>query len=184
MDLSGISEKDLLGKLVSDVEGKPAFTVLYAKYAPKCRMFVRAMTKDPSAAEDITHDIFVKIWLKRELVSKADSFSSYLFRMVRNAVLDHYESNAIKRRYATRQRMAGEEFRELVEEKVNLDDLELIIFKTVSGMPDQRRRIFSLSRYHGMENKDIATLCGLNIRTVENHITNALADIRLALSEI
>ena len=179
-----LNEKELLENLVSSRDGKQAFSVLYRKYAPRCLSFVLSMTKDMSVAEDITHDIFVKIWLKRDLVSKAGSFSSYLFRMVRNAVMDHYESNAIRRRYASCQAMVGEEFRELVEEKVNFDDLQLIVFKAVSDMPAQRRRIFTLSRYEGMDNKDIAEKFGLNIRTVENHITNALVDIRMALSKI
>ena len=178
------NERLLLDDLASARRGKQAFAQLYRMYAPKCRAFVQAMTKDGCVAEDITHDIFVKIWLRRELVSKAGSFSSYLFRMTRNAVLDHYESNAIRRRYVAISSAVGEEFRDYVEEKVNVDDLQLIIFKTVSGMPVQRRRIFTLSRYEGMDNKDIAQMCDINIRTVENHITNALSDIRMALSRI
>lgn len=184
MESDGISERELLKNLVSSKEGKKTFAQLYGKYAPKCRAFVQAMTKDSSVAEDVTHDIFVKIWLKRDIVSKVDSFSSYLFRMVRNAVFDHYESNSIKRRYITLQGRLEDEFMDCVEEKVNLEDLRLVIFKAVSDMPVQRRRIFTLSRYEGLENKTIAEICNINIRTVENHITNALADIRIALSRI
>lgn len=176
-------DKKLLEGLVSET-GQKAFAELYSLYAPKCRSFIYAMTKDEAVSEDITHDIFLKIWTRRGIVSKADSFSSYLFRMVRNAVIDHYECNAINRRYVAREMLRTDSFGICTEERINLDDLQLIIFNAVSCMPEQRRRIFTLSRYKGLSNSEIASLFGINIRTVENHITNALADIRIALSQI
>jgi RNA polymerase sigma-70 factor (ECF subfamily) len=71
---------------------KKAFAVLYNMYAGKCLGFVQSLIKDSDSAKDITHDIFVKVWLKREVISKVDNFSSYLFRMARNSVLDKLES--------------------------------------------------------------------------------------------
>ena len=71
-----------------------------------------------------------------------------------------------------------------MDEKVSVDELQLLISKAVSRMPEQRRRIFMLSRYKGVPNVRIAEMFGLNVRTVENHITNALADIRMALTKI
>lgn len=178
-------EKEFLRDLSSSGGGsRHAFTSLYGHYSGKCFAFIRSMTKDDNVAMDLTHDIFVKVWLKRDVISKVDSFSSYLFRMARNAVLDHYESNAIKRKYVARQLMCQEEFRAYVDEKINFDDLQLLIYQVVGSMPERRRRIFTMSRYRGLSNSEIAAMLGINVRTVENHITNALADIRAALAEV
>lgn len=181
--MSGKSEKELLRELSSNEGARLAFAEIYERYSGKCYSFIAAMTKDEDAAKDMTHDIFVKVWLKRIMISKVDSFSSYLFRMTRNAVFDYFESNAINRKYVARQALCQEEFRSYVEEKVNLHDIQLMVFEAVSKMPEQRRRIFTLSRYNGVPNKEIAMLLGLNIRTVENHLTNALSDIRAALAK-
>lgn len=162
---------------------KKAYALIYNIYAGKCLAFVESLVKDSDAAKDITHDIFVKVWLKRDVVSKVDNLSSYLFRMARNAVMDKFESDTIRMRYAARQILFQEEFRPYVEEKVNVDELQMLVFKTVSQMPEQRRNIFTLSRYKGLTNAEIAERFGINVRTVENHITNALADIRLAIAE-
>ncbi|MDE6872588.1 MAG: RNA polymerase sigma-70 factor [Bacteroidales bacterium] len=156
---------------------------MYHRYSGKCFAFIRSMIKDDEVSKDLVHDIFVKVWLRREIISKVDSFSSYLFRMAKNAVLDYYDSNAINRRYVARQLLCQEEFRPYVEEKVNLDDLQLLVYSVVGQMPEQRRRIFTLSRYKGIPNSEIARMLGINIRTVENHISNALADIRAALAQ-
>ncbi|MBQ8838680.1 MAG: RNA polymerase sigma-70 factor [Bacteroidales bacterium] len=162
---------------------RKAFAVLYNLYAGKCLAFLESLLKDHEQAKDVTHDIFIKVWQKREIISKVDSFSSYLFKMARNAVMDKFESETIRRRYVARQMLCQEDFRSYVDEVVSVDELQMMIFKAVSRMPEQRRRIFTLSRYKGMSNAEIARLCGLNVRTVENHITNALADIRMLLAE-
>ena len=167
--MTGNEEKMLL-RALGDSD-KKAFAMLYNMYAGKCLSFVRSIIKDEEAAKDITHDLFVKVWLKRELISKVDSFSSYLFRMARNAVMDRLESEVIRRRFATEKM------------KVSENELQMLIFRAVSGMPEQRRKIFTLSRYQGIPNSEIARMFDISVRTVENHLTNALSDIRLMLAE-
>lgn len=175
-------EERLLLSALGDSD-KKAFAVLYNLYAGKCLHFIASIIKDQDAAKDITHDIFVKVWLKRDIISKVDSFSAYLFRMARNAVMDKLESEVIKRRFVTESLVVSEEFMMYVDEKVSIDELQVLIFNAVSRMPEQRRRIFMMSRYKGVPNIKIAEMLGINIRTVENHLTNALADIRAALAE-
>ena len=68
-------------------------------------------------------------------------------------------------------------------ESLKNDELQQLISRAVSRMPEQRRKVFMLSRYNGVPNIRIAEMLGLNVRTVENHITNALADIRMALAK-
>lgn len=162
---------------------KKAFAALYERYAGKCLAFVESLVKDHASAKDITHDIFVKVWLKREVISKVDSFSVYLFKMARNAVFDRFESDNIRRRYVARQLSHLDEFVEYVDEKISVDELQMLIYRAVNKMPEQRRNIFMLSRYKGIPNSEIAEMSGISIRTVENHLTNALADIRLMLAE-
>lgn len=162
---------------------KDAFAALYNEFAGKCYSFVESLVKDSQTAKDITHDIFMKIWLRRDIISKVDSFSSYLYRMARNAVMDKFASDTIRSRYASRQLLCQEEFKSYIDEKVDVDELQMLIFKTVSSMPEQRRRIFTLSRYKGLSNAEIADSVGISIRTVENHLTLALADIRTMLAE-
>ena len=162
---------------------KRAFAVLYNLYAGKCLHFVASIIKDDDVSKDITHDIFVKVWLKRELISKVDSFSAYLFRMARNAVMDRLESEVIRRRFVVESLVSTEEFCSYVDEKITLDELQVLVFNTVNKMPEQRRRVFIMSRYSGIPNVKIAEMLGLSIRTVENHLTNALSDIRLMLAE-
>ncbi|MBR1705374.1 MAG: RNA polymerase sigma-70 factor [Bacteroidales bacterium] len=159
-----------------------AFALIYNMYAGKSYNFVFSLVKDEDTAKDLVQDAFIKVYLKRDTVSKVDSFNAYLFRMLKNAVFDHFESEAVRRRYAARMALTQEEFAELVNQKVEADDLRDLIAETVSRMPEQRRTIFTLSRYKGVPNAEIAKQYGISIRTVENHLSNAMRDIRKAIS--
>ena len=64
------------------------------------------------------------------------------------------------------------------EERLFAQELQQLIELTVKNMPEQRRRVFEMSRKEGLSNEEIAQKLGISKRTVENHITTALAAIR------
>lgn len=64
------------------------------------------------------------------------------------------------------------------EEAVCFEELKLLIQMSIEQMPARRRQIFAMSRFDGMSNKDIATMLGLSVRTVESHLFTALTDLR------
>jgi RNA polymerase sigma-70 factor (ECF subfamily) len=51
-------------------------------------------------------------------------------------------------------------------------------------MPPQRKQIFKMSRKEGLSNEEISKRLNISKRTVENHITQALANLRKVLNVI
>ena len=49
-------------------------------------------------------------------------------------------------------------------------------------MPTQRRKVFVMSRYQGMSNSQIAQTLQISVKTVERHMTLALAELRKNIS--
>ena len=62
------------------------------------------------------------------------------------------------------------------------EELALLIAVAVDRMPEQRRRVFSLSRYEELSNKEIAERLNLSVKTVERHMTAALSQLRRLLT--
>lgn len=48
----------------------------------------------------------------------------------------------------------------------------------IGSMPEQRRRVFVMSRVDGLNNSEIAQRLGISKRTVETHISLALAQLK------
>ncbi len=175
-------EYKLLQRL-SDGDEK-AFRELFDTFYPKVLAFVGCIVKQTGAAEDIAQDIFAKIWERREQLGDGNiqSFNGYVYRMARNAAL-----NAIRRKSDINlsQLPQAEESPVCdasIEEQYYAREKELFIKLIVCQMPEQRRRIFEMSRYMGMDNQTIADALHLSKKTVENHLSLALKQLRNALA--
>ncbi|MDR2118400.1 MAG: RNA polymerase sigma-70 factor [Tannerellaceae bacterium] len=156
-----------------------AFNVLFTRYYPIVKSFLTGFIKNEDLASDMAQDIFFKVWINRESVSRIISFKAYLFRMARNMVYDYYEHNAIKEKYDRKQQEDTENrYSDRIEEELYARELSLLIDLAVDKMPSQRKRIFIMSRKEGFSNDEIAGQLNISKRTVENHITQALNDIR------
>ncbi|HEY5573520.1 MAG TPA: RNA polymerase sigma factor [Anaerolineales bacterium] len=70
-----------------------AFGELYERYLPPVFRFLYARLSDRQDAEDLAEEVFIRVW--RSLSSYQDQgvpFVSYLFRVARNALIDHYRN--------------------------------------------------------------------------------------------
>ena len=106
---------------------------------------------------------------------------AYLFRIVRNAVFRYIERSLLFKNYQSRQLSDDNSDLYEIESELNAKELELIIAIAVERMPSQRRKIYQMSREQGLSNENIARELNISKRTVENHLTQALADIRKIL---
>jgi RNA polymerase sigma-70 factor (ECF subfamily) len=158
-----------------------AFDMLFTEYYPKVKSFLAGFVKDHDAASDFTQDIFFKVWINRERISKIASFKAYLFRMAKNMICDYYEHVSVMEKYNDEYHKYCKEEYYSMEDEIYARELNLLIEIVIDRMPPQQRRIFRMSREEGLLNNEIADTLKINKRTVENHITQALQDIRRAL---
>ena len=160
-----------------------AYRVVFEHYYPRIWEFVRRIVKSESLAEDITQDIFVKIWERREIFGvEVHSFSKYIYIMSRDAALNALRQSSRTTPIADSSTIKEEQSSSSLEENYYAKEKELIIRLTVCQMPEQRRRIFEMSRYMGMDNQTIATTLNISKKTVENHLTLALKTLRSILT--
>lgn len=76
--------------LAGSEEGTRCVTALYDRYARKFHGFLRRNGLNTQEAEDLVHDVFVKLWNLRGRGIKVTSASAYLWMMLRNALADHW----------------------------------------------------------------------------------------------
>lgn len=151
-----------------------AFKTLFEMFYPKVKVFLVKLLKDDKASEDIAQDIFVKLWSMGPSLPEISSFNAYLYRMTKNAAINYL-----------RDRKPSVDISELliicdgdIEQEYYRKEKELLVRLAVEQMPSQRKRIFTMSRYQGMTNDEIAKSLGLSKHTVENHLSLALKELR------
>lgn len=159
-----------------------SYELLFLAYHPKMYHFLCGFIKNEEESYDMTQEIFYKVWLNREKMGEVKSFKAYLFTMARHMIYNHYEHNLVKEKYTLSRLDQSETYEP--EQDMFAKDLALLIDMVISQMPEQRRRIFKMSRKEGFSSDEIASRLNINKRTVENHISNALSDLRKVLQHV
>lgn len=153
-----------------------AFDIIFTRYYPRVKQFVHGFCGDEYEAENIAQDIFMKLWIQRDKIPAIETLDAYVYMMAKNAAL-----NALKRMVREQRSMA--ESLEVadnanIEESLYGKELMEIIHRHIDQMPEQRRRVFTMSRIEGLRNEEIAQRLNISKRTVETHISVALAELR------
>lgn len=170
------TEKELAGKLK---EGDPfAFEVLFYKYRNKVKGFAQKMVPSQIDPEEIVQEVFVRVWLRKEMINPDKDFQSYLFSIAKHLILDHLKSAVNRRLYFVEEHFQKDLMIDDGAEVTIPEDVEEKLLTLVDQLPDRRKEIFSLSRFEGMSYKQIAERLNISENTVDSQIRNALAFLR------
>ncbi len=156
-------------------DDKAAFNRFHKIYFTRFKRFAFSLLKQEEWAEEIASDLFVTIWLKRNLLTNVEDPNNYLYRALKNKCL-----NAMKKDSKWKIVQITEQ-NEVIQATVanplqRLENKELIQFMDaiISTLPEQRRLIFRLVKEDGMKQKDVASLLDISVRTVESHMYKAI----------
>lgn len=173
-------EEDILRRLSTG--DSDAFRIIFIKYAPRVEAFALKMLKNIHEAQDVSQNIFTKLWAQRASLAHVQSLNAYLFRMTRNAVLDICKHNRVRAAYETGSALAEQPLCNDLAELVDTNDLAALVDGALQKMPVRRCQVYRLSREDGRSNREIAEELHITTKSVENHITKALYSIKKEIS--
>lgn len=145
-------------------------------YIPLCQYALK-FVNDRCVAEDIAQDTFVYFWENRERISKMDSVKAYLLVAVKNKSLNYlkakYIRNTIHEIDSYRDSMI-DNIQPSALELLECGELEAILENALNHLPERCRIIFTMKRFGGKTNKEIAEILNISVRTVEAQMTIAI----------
>lgn len=149
-----------------------AFEALFkANYAPLV-VYARRFLSDQDAAEDIVQAVFVKLWERRHELKIANPLA-YLMRAVHNRCLNELKMSRHHLSLDSTLPVFNEE-----EEPAPDEELITTVQDVIGRLPEQRQRIFRMSRFEGLKYREIAVVLGLSIKTIEAQMGKALEFLR------
>ena len=168
-------------KAFSD-EDEEAFLKIYNEYWYKVFLIAYKRLGKKDIAEELTQDLFLKLWEKRHTL-KPQNISSYLFVAIKNSVIDHIHSGLVADKYLDFYKSFGELNSTATQNIVEFDDLAQAIEKGLTRLPTKTQEVFKLSRLESWSSDKIARHLHLSEKTVGYHLTKSLKFMRAYLRE-
>ena len=151
---------------------KDAFRQLYNRYGSKIHRFALNYLKSEYDAEELVQDVFLKLWDKRNFLDSSGNIKSYIYKVAVNSIYDFIRHKNIEQAFHEFSMGKTEESDDTWEEVV-YNDMLAQIEQLMKQMPEQRRKIFKMSKEYGLSNAEIAKSLSLSKRTVENQLYRA-----------
>ena len=160
-----------------------AFDDLFFRYSQQLYRFCFSMLKNHEDAEEIVQEVFFKLWVKRNEISKHKSFQSYLFTIAYNLTVDQFRKRSRQKEFEKQMLQKAQRNDLNTLGVVEHEELNNLVLKVINRLPAKRRKIYVLSRERGMNYKDIADILQISTKTVENQINLALKQIRQVIGK-
>jgi len=177
-----------------------AFEVLYGRWRGKLYRYLLRQCGSPAYAEELYQDIWLKIVAARAGYEVTAKFSTWLFRIAHNRVIDHYRRHAgdAAASYTSdgedMNGEGGDEFdpvaslaapvTEQPETLLARKALAEELVRQIDALPAAQRETFILSEEGEMTLEEIAAATGVNRETAKSRLRYAVAKLRHNLKEL
>ena len=173
------TEKALL--LLAATADENAFSELFHLYKHKLYAYLLRLTESEMLAEDIVQDVFMKLWNEHESLADIDNFGSYLFRMSKNHVINHFRRMSHETLIISEMFQVNPSSHNHTEDIISFKETEKLLADIIEKLPAQQKSVYRMSREEGMSHDEIAALLKISPNTVKNHIVQAMSTIRTQL---
>ncbi len=163
---------------------KVAFEEIFRIYHKQLYFFCYSFLHQKEDAENITQDVFVKLWLKRATIDTEKSFSGFLFTMTRHLALNHIRATIHRQILMQEALYDNPAVYNQAEAKVSYNKIKQALNQLINQLPPKRKEIFLLSREEGLSHLEISKHLNISVHTVESQMTKALKFIRKSLGNL
>ncbi|NCD71178.1 RNA polymerase sigma-70 factor [Mucilaginibacter agri] len=169
-------------KLYLDKDGQDLDSVYLTHYAA-LHQYAYTMLNDGHMAEEMVHQVFLKLMERSEPLNIHTSVKAYLYRSVNNECLNYIKHQKVKQSHQTYTMNTMNHQTENPAGKLQYKELEQHLRKAINDLPEQCRIIFQMSRFEELKYSEIAAELGIAVKTVENQMSKALKRLRLQLAD-
>lgn len=160
-----------------------AFAELFRRYDRRIYPFVLKMIKTEAQAEEITQEIFIKIWRNRDKLAPIGQPEAYIFTIAARHTLDQIRKRLNENKMLQHLSAHLPPTHNDTEESLLLKDKEALVQQAIGLLPPQQKKVYLLSRQQGLSYEEIAREMDISPNTVRNHLVKALQSIRTWLDQ-
>jgi RNA polymerase sigma factor (sigma-70 family) len=140
------------------------------------RFFFR-LTGRQAPAEDLTHEVFLRMIRYRHTYQAGELFEAWMYRIARNVFADHAKKHRLETPVVEGQMELVESGRPTpFESAMKQQDLALL-HRALRELPDEKRELIVLSRFQGLSYEQIGRITGCETGTVKVRVFRAVKEM-------
>lgn len=162
-------------------EKRRYFSTFFKLHYKRLCNYAYKVLGDATLSEDLVQETFIKFWENIEKINRTEQVAqSYLIITLKNKIVDSHRKSQVFKKHIDLYKLN----RDTQLEIDNQWEFAKQIDRIYTTLPQKTEEIFRLSRDKGLSYKEIARQKNISIKSVEHHMSNALAAFRKGLTDL
>jgi RNA polymerase sigma-70 factor (family 1) len=152
-----------------------SFKSVFDEYYRPIKSFLYYKLGDIDMAEDITQEVFIRAWDKRDTII-LETVKSYLYKIANNLVINHFSS--AKTRFELKLEDHDKTVSESPQYVMEKDEFAARLNRALEKLPEGQRAVFLMNRIDDLTYREIAEQLDISVKAVEKRMQGALESLR------
>lgn len=157
------------------------FNIKVLTLKDKIFRFARRILENVEDAEDVTQDIFIRMWGMRKKLDKIENIEAMAIRSTKNLCFDRLKHEKVKRNH-----LESIKIRQNRISKIRTDEDEIrgIIENVVNSLPEKQRMVMHLRDIEGYGIKEIEEMLGMDANAIRVNLSRSRKKVKEEVSKI
>lgn len=165
-----------------------AFKLLIEKHQHAVVGTVSKMLGSPTEAEDISQQVFLRVWKSASTYKPTAKFTTFLFTIVRNLVFNEMRRKKTRKQVSIEEQ--GEDWGMEVPDKSTpapseealQEELIRVVDMAIADLPEPQRIAIVLRRYENLPYEEISKVLNTSVSAVKSHLFRARTTLKKELA--
>lgn len=172
-----------------------AFTMLVRRHQNALINFFYHLCYDRMTAEDLTQEVFVRLYTHLDRYEPRTKFTSFLFKVARNLWIDQIRKNNPQPRAVSMDAAVHDDPQETFRDRIDAREpspaevaarMETVdaLHRAIQRLPEEHRMVVILSEIHGLRYEEIGEILNIPVGTVKSRMHNAIGRLKDLLKNV
>ena len=178
-----MDDKFIIEKLRGSETRNYGYNLLLKAYQQRVYWHIRKMVIDHDDADDITQDVFIKVWNNIESFREDSKLYTWIYRIATNESLNFLAKK--KRRFFLPIHDVANELIGKLDQSQDFtgDEIAMKLQKALLQLPDKQRLVFNMKYFDEMKFSEIAEITGTSEGALKASYHHAVKKIENILTE-
>lgn len=174
------SEEQLMQMLSNGNES--AFKILMEQHRERIYTHAMRFLKSHDMAEEVVHDVFLKLWLNRNNLHHKGPIEGWIFTVARNNVINRNKKIQNENKVINELKISYTIEDNSTQTSITFSEYQHVANQAINQLTEKQLTIYNLARHENLSYSEIAQMLNISPLTVKTHMSRALCQIRAFLT--